>query len=1166
MPDVPLPFNMSNERRRPFPFDQFEPRWQRVWAERQTFHTPNPGEPGFDATRPKYYVLDMFPYPSGAGLHVGHPEGYTATDILGRFKKMSGFNVLHPMGWDAFGLPAEQYAIKTGQHPRATTEANVANFRAQLQRIGFGYDWQREVNTTDPGYFKWTQWIFLQLYNSYFDYELNKAQPIALLEDALSDSPQRRSEWEENMYLLGTHQGWRECTEPSREEWRESFITRSRLAYISSAPVNWCPELGTVLANEEVVDGKSEVGGHPVERRPMRQWMLRITAYAQRLIDELDGLDWPESIKIHQRNWIGRSEGAEVRFAIAAGSAGAPPAVSSAPLETPDVANATIASNAPPRPMSSAVAPTTAGGAPALPVITVFTTRPDTLYGATYMVLAPEHLIVDQIVTEEQAPAIEEYREKAARKSDLERAELAKDKTGVFTGAFAINPVNGERIPIWVADYVLTGYGTGAIMAVPAHDERDWEFAKKFALPIREVVSPEPRLGLGGGSVCDAEPLECFVGEGYAIHSGPLDGLPTAAAKTEITARLEAQGLAKKTINFKLRDWLFSRQRYWGEPFPIVWENGKHRAVAESELPVVPPELADFKPTGTPEPPLSKAKDWVQYSATATRELNTMPQWAGSCWYYLRYMDNANAERFVGAAAEKYWTTGEVTPTWADALHELYTLAETSDENAKRYIQYGTVSDREARRIQDATGLDLHGYRRMIDLYAIRHILKKYGDAKAEESRGQVAVTEDILLRIPEIVANPDRILAKGKNSEGRDLIAYEKQVNGVVFFVEEASTKHDLLAATTMYVKMATASDAACAACSDTSETVRRTRVLVGPPSSSRKSQPPHGGVDLYVGGTEHAVLHLLYARFWHKVLFDLGHVSTPEPFQRLVNQGLILGEDGQKMSKSRGNVVNPDDVISEYGADSLRLYEMFMGPLEATKPWSMSGVEGVFRFLARVWRLVMEENQAGEWQLSAAVQDVPMEKSVAKVVHATIKKVGEDIEALSFNTAIAQMMVCTNALIATNPRPVAAIRLLLQVLNPFAPHLTEELNAAVGQATRLPSPSGRPARCSGESPEQTAAGESPAPLPASAPEHSLLADQSWPAYDPVLLIEDEIELPVQVNGKLRDKIVVKKDATQADIEAIAKAAPKVAESLAGKTIKKLIVVPGRLVNIVVA
>ncbi len=860
----------TEQRRRPFPFDQFEPEWQRVWDERQTFHVGNPGEPGFDASKPKYYVLDMFPYPSGQGLHVGHPEGYTATDIIGRYKKMRGFNVLHPMGWDAFGLPAEQYAIKTGQHPRATTEANVANFKKQLQSIGFGYDWQREVNTTDPSYFKWTQWIFLQLYNSWFNPATNRAEHISTYKGEDADSV--------------------------------------RLAYISQAPVNWCPALGTVLANEEVVDGKSEVGGFPVERRPMRQWMLRITAYAQRLIDELDGLDWPESIKLHQRNWIGRSEGAEVRFAIA-----------------------------------DSQSPIADSG------ITVFTTRPDTLFGATYMVLAPEHALVDSIATAGQMEAIATYRTAVSGKSDLERTELAKEKTGIFTGAFAINPVSGERIPIWIADYVLTGYGTGAIMAVPAHDVRDWEFAKKFALPIREVVAKEPRIGLGNKAACDTEPMECFAEEGYAVNSGPLDGLSTTDAKAEIIARLEAQGVGKKRIQFKLRDWLFSRQRYWGEPFPIVCEYGKHRALDESELPLTPPELLDFKPTGTPEPPLSKATDWVRYSETATRELNTMPQWAGSCWYYLRYIDNKNTERFVGAEAEKYWTGG--------------------------------------------------------------------------------------------------------------------------------------------------------------------------GKP----------GGVDLYVGGTEHAVLHLLYARFWHKVLFDLGHVSTPEPFQKLVNQGLILGEDGQKMSKSRGNVVNPDDVIREYGADALRLYEMFMGPLEATKPWSMSGVEGVFRFLARVWRLVMEENQAGEWQRSAAVLDVPMEKALAKFVHATIKKIGEDIEDLSFNTAISQMMVCTNALTSANPRPLEAVRLLVRVLGPFAPHLAEELWSRIGGT-------------------------------------GLVSDADWPAYDPALLVEDEVEMPVQINGKVRDKIVVKKDATQPEIEAIAKAAPKVAEVIAGKEIKKLIVVPGRLVNIVVA
>jgi leucyl-tRNA synthetase len=871
---------MSTERRKPYPFDQIEPKWQKHWETARSFHAPNPGEPGFDPAMPKYYVMDMFPYPSGEGLHVGHPEGYTATDIIARYKRMRGFNVLHPMGWDAFGLPAEQYAIKTGQHPAVTTARNIAKFKEQLQSIGFAYDWQREVNTTDPGYFKWTQWIFLQIYNSWFNPATQRAEPISTYTGKNPDEV--------------------------------------RLAYIGEAAVNWCQGLGTVLANEEVIDGKSERGGHPVERRSMRQWKLRITAYAQRLIDELDGLDWPESIKLLQRNWIGRSEGAEVRFQVADSEQ----------------------------------------------TITVFTTRPDTLYGATYMVLAPEHSLVDQIVTEEQWPAVREYRERTARKSDLERTELAKEKTGVWTGAYAVNPVNGQRVPIWIADYVLLGYGTGAIMAVPAHDERDWEFARKYALPIREVVSASPTLGLGGGGVCEAEPLECFPGEGFAIHSGPLDGLPTADAKREISRLMEEQGLGKKTVNFKLRDWLFSRQRYWGEPFPIVWEDGHHRALSEGELPLLPPSLEDFKPTGTGEPPLAKATEWLRYSEKATRETNTMPQWAGSCWYYLRYTDPANSERFASQSAERYWMTG-------------------------------------------ASG-----------------------------------------------------------NSQ------------------------------------------------------------------SPIRNPQSKGGVDLYVGGTEHAVLHLLYARFWHKVLFDLGHVSTLEPFQRLVNQGIILGEDGQKMSKSRGNVVNPDDVIAGYGADALRCYEMFMGPLEQTKPWSMTGVEGVSRFLARVWRLAMEENQAGEWDASPIVQDVEPDKAQLKVIHATIKKVGEDIESLSFNTAIAQMMIFVNAFTNANPRPRSAVRTLLQVLNPFAPHLAEELWERLGF---------------GE------AGARP------------LAVEPWPIHEERFLIEDEVEIVLQVNGKLRDKIVVPKDASKEAIEAAARNSAKIAEWTAGKEIRKVVVVPGRLVNLVV-
>ena len=849
---------MSSQRKQ-YPFPDFEPKWQQHWAETQAYRTPNPGEAGFDAAKPKYYVLDMFPYPSGEGLHVGHPEGYTATDILARWHRMRGYNVLHPMGWDAFGLPAEQYAVKTGQHPAVTTAKNVERFKQQLDRIGFSYDWSREVNTTDPDYVRWTQWIFLQIYNSWFNPETNLAEPISTYKGNDPDSV--------------------------------------RLAYVAEMPVNWCPELGTVLANEEVVDGKSEVGGFPVERRPMRQWMLRITAFAERLLDGLDTLDWPESIKLLQKNWIGRSEGAFVDFSLEGSGER----------------------------------------------FTVYTTRPDTLFGATYTVLAPEHPLVAQVTTPEQRNAVEAYVKSVASKSERDRQDASKEKTGVFTGAHAINPVNNARIPVWIADYVLTGYGTGAIMAVPAHDDRDHAFAQKFDLPIIEVVKPpQPAEG-------------CFAGEGTAVNSGILDGLSTAEAKRKITAWLAEGGLGRAAVQYKLRDWLFSRQRYWGEPFPIVWENGRHRALDESELPVRLPELEDFKPTGTAEPPLSKAKDWVKYSATATRELNTMPQWAGSCWYYLRYCDPKNAQRFIGEEAARYWL----------------------------------------------------------------------GDGK-----------------------------------------------------------------------------------------------------------QTP-GGVDLYVGGTEHAVLHLLYSRFWHMVLHDLGHLPTPEPFQRLVNQGIILGTDGQKMSKSRGNVVNPDEVINEYGADAFRLYEMFMGPLEQMKPWSMKGVEGVYRFLARVWRLVMVENQEGEWQLSDAVAEVDPSPSQLRVLHATIKKVTSDLATLSFNTAISQMMVCTNELTSAEKRPVSALRALLVLLSPFAPHMAEELWAQLGK--KFPGFDG------------SAHG------------------QTWPTHDESLLVENEVEIVLQINGKVRDKMVVAKDATREQLEAAARAQEKFAAQLAGKELVKVIAVPGKLVNFVI-
>ncbi len=888
---------MGTEKRKPYPFDQIEPKWQQVWREQRTFHAPNPGEPGFNPAQPKFYVLDMFPYPSGTGLHVGHPEGYTATDIVARYRKMRGDNVLHPMGWDAFGLPAEQYAIKTGQHPRVTTEANIARFKEQLIRLGFNYDWEREVNTTDPGYFRWTQWIFGILYNSWFNPATQRAEAIS------------------------TYTGH----DPDEV----------RLAYVAEAPVIWCPGLGTVLANEEVTEGKSNVGGFPVERRPMRQWMLRITAYAERLIDELAGLDWPESIKTLQRNWIGRSEGAHVTFLLESFE-NTPTSLVAMALDMREADHPQPPETTPGKRIHSTAE------------LTVFTTRPDTLFGATYLVLAPEHPLVDLFAAPAQKEAVAAYRAEVSGKSDLERTELAKEKTGVFTGAYAVNPVNGERIPVWIADYVLLGYGTGAIMAVPAHDERDFEFARKFDLPIRQVVAPAPAAGES------QEGNGCYTGDGVAVQSGFLDHLPTAEAKQRIIAWLEEQGSGERKINYKLRDWLFSRQRYWGEPFPIIWRDGRHELLPESELPLEPPALADFKPTGSGEPPLARASDWVRYSEAATRETNTMPQWAGSCWYYLRYCDPHNGGRFVGQDAERYWMDG--------------------------------------------------------------------------------------------------------------------------------------------------------------------------GKP----------GGVDLYVGGTEHAVLHLLYARFWHKVLHDRGLVSTPEPFQKLVNQGLILGEDGQKMSKSSGgNVVNPDDIIADYGADSLRLFEMFMGPLEQTKPWSTTGVQGVHRFLARVWRLAMEEDQEGQWRLSAAVADLPPTSAQWKVIHATIKKVTEDIDALAFNTAISQMMVCTNELVGAEVRPLAGLRLLLQLLNPFAPHLTEELWHIL--AERFPEPAG------------------------------LLAQQPWPAYDASYLVEDELEIPVQINGKLRDKLILPKDAPNADYEAAARASTKVQEHLAGKAIKKVVVVPGKMVNIVV-
>jgi leucyl-tRNA synthetase len=845
-----------------YPFKQIEAKWQSYWDSQATFRTPA----AVDTSKPKYYVLDMFPYPSGDGLHVGHPEGYTASDIVARYKRMRGFNVLHPMGWDAFGLPAEQYAIKTGTHPRVTTERNVKRFREQLKALGFSYDWQREVNTTDPRYYKWTQWIFKQLFER-------------------------------------------------------------GLAYQEELPVWWCPELGTTLANEEVIDGKSEVGGFPCVRRPLRQWVLKITQYADALLEGLDDLDWPSSTKEMQRNWIGRSEGAEIDFAVADGqSAGAR--------------------------------------------LRVFTTRPDTLFGATYMVLAPEHELVLKLTTREQRAAVEAYRDAASRKSELERTELAKDKTGVFTGAHAINPATGGKIPIWIADYVLAGYGTGAIMAVPGGDQRDFEFAQKFGLPVTRTVQPP----------ADFDGQSAWSGDGLVVNSGFLNGLDVEQAKVAISKWLEREGKGQRRVNYKLRDWLFSRQRYWGEPFPIVFVDGKPQTVPDSELPVALPELHDFKPSGSPEGPLAKAGAWLETvdagtGKAARRETNTMPQWAGSCWYYLRFVDPSNDERLIDPELEKYW--------------------------------------------------------------------------------------------LP----------------------------------------------------------------------------------------------VDLYVGGSEHAVLHLLYARFWHKALYDAGVVSTPEPFLKLVHQGMILGEleftvNGErvaedqvekqgdrfvlrdrpdvavearayKMSKSRGNVVNPDDIVARHGADAFRLYEMFLGPLEQVKPWNTRGVEGTHRFLNRVWRLVAgsEADEAGN---APSVADAAPTREQQRLLHQTIAKVTEDIEAMRFNTAISALMELTNAAYKWPQVPRAAAETLVLLLAPLAPHLAEELWQRLGHAESL-------------------------------------AYHAWPVADPALLKAEVLEIPVQVNGKVRGKISVPAEALDAEVIEIAKADQNVGKHLAGQSVKRAIYVRGRIVNFVV-
>jgi leucyl-tRNA synthetase len=880
-------------------FTDIEQRWQKYWEEHKIYRTED------DFSKPKFYILDMFPYPSGAGLHVGHPEGYTATDIVARYKRMKGFNVLHPMGWDAFGLPAEQYAIQTGTHPAVITNENCDNFRRQIKSLGLGYDWDREINTTDPKYYKWTQWIFTRLFNTWFDKELQKGRPIDELEIPA------------NVRAHG----------PEAER---DFISSRRLAYYENASVWWCPTCRIVCANEEVLtDGTHEKCGHPVERKNLKQWMLRIPLYAERLLEGLRSLDWPEGVKEMQRNWIGKSHGAEVDFQLDG-------------MEEK---------------------------------LRVFTTRPDTLFGATYMVVAPEHPLTEKIKTGGQVSAVEAYVKAAGMKSELDRTDLSKEKTGVFTGRYAINPVTGEKIPVWVADYVLTGYGTGAIMAVPAHDTRDFEFAKKFELPVVCIMDPE-----GAGEELRQQVLSgdaCWTEDGSYIRSGnpekgiSIDGMNKQKGIATINRWLEEQGLGRATINYKIRDWLFSRQRYWGEPFPVIhWEDGEITVLGDEQLPLELPSLEKFEPGEHGESPLANAGEWLEVvdenGRKGRRETNTMPQWAGSCWYYLRYIDPKNDEEPFSKVKENYWMP------------------------------------------------------------------------------------------------------------------------------------------------------------------------------------------VDLYIGGAEHAVLHLLYSRFWHKVLFDLGIVSTDEPYRKLFNQGMILAfayetaagakvasdlveeregryfhtETGEelkqivaKMSKSLKNVVNPDDVVKGYGADALRLYEMFLGPLDATKPWVENGVKGVYNFLNKAYKFFADETH---------YVDGKEDEELLKELHATIKKVGDDVEALHFNTAISQMMIFTNLAVKKGRATRETAVTFARVLSPFAPHLAEEIWSVLKQ-------------------------------------EGSVALAGWPIYDPQLLVEDTVEYPVMINGKLRFRLMAAADTPSAELEKMALEHETAVKWTEGKAPKKVIVVPGKIINVVV-
>jgi leucyl-tRNA synthetase len=975
-----------------------EPRWQRFWEENKTFRTPDASD------KPKYYILDMFPYPSGSGLHVGHPEGYTATDILARYKRMRGFNVLHPMGWDAFGLPAEQFAIETGTHPEVKTKENIDTFRRQIKMLGFSYDWDREISTTDTKYYRWTQWIFLQIFDTWYDPEKKRGRPIAELPIPAEV---------------------RAKGDAAVREYRDS----KRLAYQAEVPVNWCPALGTVLANEEVQDGKSERGGHPVIRMPLRQWMLRITAYAERLLEDLNQVDWPEPIKEMQRNWIGKSEGAEVDFHLAASSG-----------------NKDIK-------------------------IRVFTTRPDTLFGATYMVLAPEHPLVNLIAQLPQQDAVKKYQEEAAHKSDLERTELAKKKTGVFTGACAVNPVNNEKVPIWIADYVLSTYGTGAIMAVPAHDERDFEFATQFKLPIRTVVMPSGEWMRETGSTLD-NLKKPYVEVGTAVNSGQFDGLSTPEFKKKITAWLTERGLGVAKVNYKLRDWLFSRQRYWGEPFPVLHEvdaKGNPTGVIEplsvDELPLTLPPMQDFKPSGKPEPPLGKATDWVNVTRngkTYKRETNTMPQWAGSCWYYLRYIDPKNEHSFCDHGKEHYWMSVDLYVGGAEhaVLHLLYSRFWHKVLHDRGHVHTAEPFHKLVNQGMILGEMEYTGFSRSQPEWVSF-------DPTGTEKLCRVGLTEK-------------QVEERG----GRHVLKENSNVLVEVSIDRGAKAYHGFL----------------------------RVKDWVSAAAD----------IDVDTGKKEKTgeQFHVIARIDEDEIDKETGMLKD--------NPKIRVDARAYKMSKARGNVINPDRVVDEYGADSLRLYEMFMGPLEATKPWNMRGVEGVYRFLNRVWRLIIDD-RSDSMKLAENVKNIEPDRETLQKLHQTIKKVTEDLDGMRFNTAISAMMELTNHLTKLEARPRSVLETFVLLLAPFAPHMAEALWAALGHVDTL-------------------------------------AYEAWPTYDEALTRADTVEIPVQINGKLRGKINAPADADEATLIMLAQTDEKIRALLEGKKIVKFIAKPGKLVNFVIA